>query len=286
MNLNNENIVVYEANYRRKTGFIKIWIIMIKNIISSKELIYQLFKRDFLMSFKKSFLGMTWLFISPIIGIISWLFMNYVGILKPGDIGVPYPVYLLIGTSIWTLFTGFYSSAAGTLSSGSGFIMQVKYPHEALLIKQTAQQLASFLIIFVLNILIFFAFGVFPSWMIILFPLLIIPLFFLGAGLGLIISVVNVVAIDIDRFMSIFFSIFMYLTPVLYSAKIENKFLNIINEINPLTYLIGTIRDLMIFGKTEYLTGYLIASLFCFLFFLFSCRLFYLSEEKVIEKMI
>ena len=48
-----ETITTYEPNQRAKTGFLKSWIIMIKNIIMSRELIWQLFKRDFLNAYKK-----------------------------------------------------------------------------------------------------------------------------------------------------------------------------------------------------------------------------------------
>ena len=156
-------ITVYEPNNRRKIGFFKTWVIMLKNIVTSKELIVQLFKRDFLGVYKKSFIGIGWIFISPLVGIISWVFMNAVGVLKPGNVGIPYPAYVLLSSSIWGLFMGFYSSAAGTLGAGAGFIMQVKYPHEALLIKQTAQQLANFLLGFLLTIIFLLFFKVFPA---------------------------------------------------------------------------------------------------------------------------
>jgi lipopolysaccharide transport system permease protein len=113
--------------------------------------------------------------------------MNATGILNPGEVGIPYPAYVLISSSIWGLFMGFYGAAAGTLGAGGGFIMQVKYPHEALLIKQVAQHLANFSITFVINIIVLLLFQVVPSWGILLFPIMIIPLFLLGGAIGLII---------------------------------------------------------------------------------------------------
>ena len=64
----------------------------------------------------------------------------------------------------------------------AGIITQVKYPHEALLMKQTAQHLAGFIITFAINIIVLLIFHVVPSPWIVLFPLLILPLFFLGVG--------------------------------------------------------------------------------------------------------
>jgi lipopolysaccharide transport system permease protein len=281
-----EKTIVYEPNSRRKIGFFKVWVLMFRNIIASRELIFQLFKRDFLMSYKKSFLGMGWIFISPIIGIISWVFMNYTGVLIPGDVGIPYPAYVLLSTSIWGLFMGFYSSAAGTLGAGASFIMQVKFPHEALLIKQTAQHLANFLITFIVNMIVLLIFGVVPHWMTILFPILILPLFFLGAGIGLIVSVIGVVATDLQKGFDFVLGLVLYITPVIYSPNVNNIFLQKVIKWNPLTYLIGGVRDLIIYGRIEHLDRFMLASVFALLIFMISWRLFFVSEYKVIEKMI
>ena len=103
-----QNIKIYRPNQRHELGFFKTWAVLAKNIINSRELIWQLFKRDFFASYKKSFLGITWLFIAPIMGIVSWVYLNMTGMLHPGDVGIPYPAYVLVGTSMWGLFMGFF----------------------------------------------------------------------------------------------------------------------------------------------------------------------------------
>lgn len=278
--------VIYIPNQRGKQNWIRTWIVLIQNIISSKDLIIQLFKRDFLMSYKKSFLGMTWIIITPIMGIISWVFMNATGVLAPGDVGIPYPAYVLLSTSVYGLFMSFFNGASGTLSAGAGFIMQVKFAHDALLIKQLLQQMAGFAISFILIIVVLIVFGIVPSWMIILFPLLIIPMMLLGAAIGLFSAIISVVAVDIQRAIGFLMGLLMYITPVIYSSNVADPVLQRIIRWNPLTYLVGAVRDTMIYGKYDHWKGYLIASLLSVLIFLVSWRLFYVSEQKVIEKMI
>jgi lipopolysaccharide transport system permease protein len=281
-----QKIIIYEPNLRAKTGFFRIWIIMFKNIINSKELIFQLFKRDFIMAYKKSFLGMTWIFISPVVGIISWVFMNSTGILNPGNVGIPYPAYVLLSSSIWGLFIGFYAAGEGTLAAGSGFIMQVQFPHESLLIKQTAQFIANFILGFILNIIILLVFRVVPSWKIVFLPVLSLPLFFLGAGIGLLVSVISVVALDLSKGMSIIMNLLMYITPVIYSTRVDNAGLQNVMKYNPLTYLVGNVRDIIIYGYMNNIDKFLLSSLFSLVLFLLAWRFFYISEERAIEKMI
>lgn len=278
-------IMIYESNSREKIGLISSWILMVQNIISFREMIYVLFKRDFFASYKKSFLGITWLFISPIIGVLSWVFINATGILNPGEVGIPYPAYVILSTTIWGLFMGFYTAASGTISAGSGIINQVYYPHEILLVKQVAQHIATSIIAFSMNIIVLLMFGVIPSWKIIFLPIFVIPLLFLGAGIGLVVSVFTVVAPEIQRAIDLAMGMLIWITPVIYSSRFENKFIQAVIYWNPLTYLVGGTRDLIIYGTMNNASEYLWSTLLAFIIFLISWRIFFITEDKVIEKL-
>lgn len=279
-------MIIYEPNQRLKIGWVKTWVILVNNIVQSWDLIYQLFRRDFLMSYKKSFIGAGWIFISPILGIVSWVFYNSTGILNPGDVGIPYPAYVLLSTSIYGLFGGFFTSASGTLTAGAGFITQVNYPHDVLLVKQALLQLANFAIVFIINIIVLLSFGVMPSLFILLLPVLILPIFFIGSAIGLFACIIEVVASDINKIITFLIGLLLFITPVIYSAKVQNPFLQKMIKWNPLTYLIGGARDMIIYGKMDHIDRYLICTGISFLIFLFAWRIFYITEQRVIEKMI
>jgi len=55
---------------------------------------------------------------------------------------------------------------------------------------------------------------------------------------------------------------------------------------NPLTYLVCSARDIIIYGRLYDVQGYAICTGLSFLCFLVSWRLFYVSENKLIERMI
>lgn len=278
--------IVYEPNTSRKISFFDSFSVIAQNIWVSRELIRQLFIRDFLAVHKKSFLGIGWIILSPIIGITSWVFMNAAGILRPGDVGIPYPAFVLLSTSLWGLFMGFYQSATGTLSAGQGFIMQVKFPHEALLSKQILEQLANFIISFFINILILLAFGVSPSWTIVFLPLVALPLFFLGAGIGLIVAVIGVVLVEVRKILDFVFGFLIFLTPVIYAYDSSNGALSSVIRWNPLTYLIDTARNVTLYGRFGAIEPWVYASIFSFLVFIVAWRFFFIAEQRVIEKMI
>jgi len=287
MNTNpSEQITIYRPNQRHDLGFFETWAVMSMNVWNSRELIWQLFKRDFFASYKKSFIGISWIFIAPIMGIVSWVFLQMTGMLKPGNVGIPYPAYVLVGTSMWGLFMGFYNSATQTLSAGQALVMQVNYPHEALLFKQTAQQVANFVISFGLNLAVLIAFSIIPSWKTIFFPLVALPMFFLGTAIGLIASMISIVAIDISKAINMGMGLLMYITPVIYSDKVDSTFVQMVAKWNPLTYIVCSCRDIIIYGRLYNATGYFICLLLSLILFLISWRLFFVSEQKIIERMI
>ena len=285
-NKKNHHITVYRPNQRHELGFFRTWVVMARHIIDARELIWQLFKRDFFASYKKSFLGISWIFISPIVGIISWVFLQKTGMLKPGEVGIPYPAFVLVGTTMWGLFMGFFNSAKQTLSSGKALVMQVNYPHEALLFMQTAQHLANFLITFVITIIVLVLFGVIPSWQMVFFPLVILPLFFLAAAIGLVVSMISVLSVDFDKMIIVALGLLMWITPVIYSEKVDNQLVQTLISWNPLTYLVCSARDIIIYGRLFNTAGYFLCSGLSLIAFMVSWRLFYVSEDKIIERMI
>jgi len=277
---------VYRPNQRHELGFFSTWMVMGKNIFQARELIWQLFKRDFFAVYKKSFLGITWIFLAPIAGIISWIFLQKTGMLNPGELGIPYPAYVLIGTSMWQLFIGFFKAGELTLSAGQTFVMQVQYPHEALLFKETAQHIANFIIAFALNIVVLMAYGVNLKWQIVFLPLVAVPLFFLGSAIGLIASMLSIVAVDITKVVNMVMSLAMWTTPIIYSDRVSSPFVQSVIKWNPLTYLICSARDIVVYGRLYNDNGYIVCAILSVILFLISWRLFYVSEDRIIERMI
>jgi len=282
----NPLVKIYRPNQRHELGFFRTWTVMVRNVVRSRELIWQLFKRDFLAGYKKSFLGVTWIFLSPILGIVSWTFLNSTGMFDPGELEIPYPVYVLMGTTMWSLFIGFYDAAKKTLSSGSALVMQVNYPHEALLFKQTAQHLADFSLKFVVVMILMVTLGLMPHWQAVLFPLTIIPLFFMGAGIGLVVSMIEVVAVDLDRIITLGMGLLLWATPIIYADTVDNPIVQAVIKVNPLTYLVGSARDIILYGRLYNVSGFFLFTLVAVILFLISWRLFYVSEDKIIERMI
>jgi lipopolysaccharide transport system permease protein len=238
------------------------------------------------MQYKKSFLGVGWILLAPLIGFASWVFMNAAGVLKPGDMAFPYPAFVLISTTLWGFFTSSVIAASRTLKAGQSFIGQVNYPHHTMLFKELMQVYANFLISFVFVTVLLLCFNVSLDVLYFATPILVLPMMALAAALGLSLAIINVVSMDIDKIVGYLLNFFMFLTPVVYTADNKTGIVKVILTCNPLTYLHGCARDLIVFGQTGDGDVFICLTLVAVLFMLLTMKWFYVAEEKVIEKMI
>ena len=280
-----QSVTIYTPDARRKDSILKTWRTMFGNVINYKELILQLFRRDFLMMYKKSFFGLGWHVAAPLIAIVSWLFLNATGVLDPGELGVPYPVYVLVGVTLWRFFMSLFLASVNTLSIGSGFITQVEFPHEILLFKQLLEQLAIFALSLGITLVAIIIMGAYPHWKIVFLPLMIIPIFCFGGAFGLVFSVIAGSTDDIKKFFELVLNLLMFITPIVYSLdKIQGTLKTIILW-NPLTYLVAEVRNVILFGHIQYPQAYFSTVGVSLVLFLIALRFFYVSEQRVIEKM-
>ena len=94
--------------------------LMWQELLSSRELIWRLFLRDFCAKYRQSVLGVLWVLIMPLVAVGMFVVMNKAGILNISDVGIPYPLYAIIGLTAWNLFAvGLTASSQAIVGAGS-----------------------------------------------------------------------------------------------------------------------------------------------------------------------
>jgi lipopolysaccharide transport system permease protein len=249
-------------------------------------LIWQLVKVDVSSTYKRSFIGLSWMVITPLLAVVAWVLLQGAGIMAPGDTAIPYPAYVLLSTSIWSFFVGAYQASSRVLVESGRLMITIRFPHVVLIAEKVLVHTISFVIPFAINILVLVLYGVpFTIWSI-LFPLTLIPLLCIGVGLGLLVALMRVVAVDLAMLMDKIIGFLMFLTPIIYAPKVSLPILAKIVSFNPLTYLIGFSRDLLTAGTFFAPTIYLWVSIGSVLFLVFGFWAFTKFERKLVERMI
>ena len=277
-------VMVYEPEQRARLGVLQCWCLMASRLVRSRELVGRLFRRDVLAATQHSVLGLAWIVISPLVGIASWVFMSRAGVLSPGDTGVPYPLFVLIGATTWGVFMAFFASAAASLTSNGSLILHARFSHEALVTQQAAQALVSVTANLVVLMLAFLLFGVWPHWGALLFPLSLVPMLLLGTGLGMCVAIFAVLVHDVTKVAMTLLGLLMFLTPVIYAPDVSDELLQQLIWHNPMTYLVAGPRDLLLAGSMGHAQGYAVSAAAAVGLFMLSWRLFFIAEQKVVEK--
>ncbi len=279
-----QEVKIYSAHSIYQKGFLHILRGMISNIVNSKELIWQLFLRDLRVRYKQSLLGWGWIFLMPIITMGTFLLLNISGIIRIGEIPVPYPIFGLLGFSLWQIFSNGWLILTGCVLGAGTLITHISFPKEALVIASIGQVIIDFLIRLVLVLIVYLIYGLTPSIYIIFLPLFIIPILLLTLGLGFLSAILNVIIRDTKNFISVGMDFFLFLMPIMYTIP-EKGFLSKFNRYNPIYFIIDTPREIIISGKINHPLEFYLSSILALLVFLLSWFIFYVAQSKLAERM-
>ncbi len=234
-----------------------------------RELIWILFQRDLKAQFRQSYLGYVWLFLPPVMTTLVWLFLNSQQVISVGDTGIPYPVFVIIGSIVWQTFTKLITSPLSSFNGGKAVFMKLKVPPEAFIAAGTARAVFDFLLYSAVLVPVLLAFKIMPPWTIVLIPIAVIALFALGTAIGLLLVPFGSLYTDIQQAVPVLMGFLMYMAPVVYPPP-ESGWAALAISWNPLTPILMGMRDFLTTGSLEHLLS-IIALL------PFSCLIIFLS---------
>jgi lipopolysaccharide transport system permease protein len=278
-------ITIYQANEVRG-GIIWGMRQAYRDILVSRHVIARLFWRDFIAQFRQKILGYFWALLSPFLGVLSFLFLYFIGVLNPGQGEIPYTLYVLVGSTIWGCLPGAMGAVSGGLQAQADLIMRTRIPKLALAVSSLAGLLYGILISMITMAVIFMVMGVTPTWWFLAYPLLVLPMVLLGTAMGLVLSVLGSIARDLIAMVSQALSFVMYITPVIYvHSTIKNEYVRTLIDWNPISYLVDVPRSLICLGRADNTDIFLYASLGTVILVAFGLRIFYLLEDLVAERL-
>lgn len=254
-------------------------------VSAARGVIWRLFARDFVSQFRQRLLGYAWTLLTPLVGIASFVFLNYAGVLNPGELTIPYPLYVFLGTSVWGLMLGCVLAVSGALLTHGDLVLRTSIPKMALAVSSIAGLLYGQVVNFVVLGVILVIFGVLPSWGALLFPVLLVPVILLGVGIGLALAVTGAIARDVTNAAATLLGLVLYITPAIYVPTSSNRWLRAAIRYNPLTYLIDEPRNLFFHGVVAHPIGFVLALLFSILTLVVGIHAFYLIQDHVAERL-
>lgn len=256
---------------------------MFKDLIESRELAWRLFVRDVSAQYRQSILGILWAFVPPIMAAAIFILLQSRGILNVGETSIPYPVYVLVGTMLWQLFTESLNAPLKSATMSKSMLAKVNFPYEALIVSAIYGVLLNLLIKIAVLVVIFIYFGVDVYWAILLTPVALIMLMLFGIGVGLLLTPVGMLYTDITSALPVITQLWFFLTPVIYPPP-DTMPLSLLSLINPVSPLLVGARDLMTVGAIADLGPYLIACGVTVIILFIAWILYHVSQPIIIER--
>lgn len=226
----------------------------LKSFLMSQELILLLVNRDIQSRYRRSFLGLIWTLLNPILfSLVLWVV--FVSVFKANlSNGTQYGPYLLAGVLVITFFNQGVIQSAEAISNSGGLFLKIRIDPALLVFSNVISNLVNFLIGIVALIIVTNLSGATFSIKAPLVLILGLLLSVLIAGIGLILGNLFVRFDDLKYIVTVVLQILTYMTPVFYPKEMLHETVRFIVNLNPLTSFLDVFRN--IFNGTEVATLY------------------------------
>lgn len=255
-----------------------------RDLLASRELAWRLLVRDISAQYRQSFLGIFWAFVPAIATAAGLTLANNAKILNVGATDLPYPAYVMFSVALWQTFTEAVNGPIQAVSTAKSMLSRINFPREAIILSQLGQVFFNFGIKLILIVGLFLWFKMPVAWTVILAPVALIHLIALGTGIGLILAPIAALYEDIPKGLTLVLGLWLFLTPVIYPVPQAGTFATLV-QLNPVTPLLVTIRDLATTGVVSNPHGFWLMSGLAIAGLLFGWLFYRVAMPFVVERM-
>ncbi len=210
------------------------------------DLLWLISLNEFRKTFFGTALGYVWSLVRPLM-LFAVLYVVFTKIIKFGGVA-HYPVLLLFNVVLFGYFQEATGGAVGSVLAQEGIVRKTQFPRLVIPLSPGLVALFTLGLNLVAVLVFILASGISPMWTWLLFPLILLPLMALTAGLSMLLSALNVRFRDVGVIWVVVAQALFYCSPVLYPITVEGlpHSLKTILLINPLTPILEQARHWII----------------------------------------
>ncbi len=273
---------VYSSN--KQYRFTKILQASLLGFKNSFYLAKQLALRDLKAQYRQSLLGVFWAFAPLIINSLVWIFLQGSGTIKLSETNVPYPLFVIIGTTLWSFFGEALQLTMQSVKGNMSILTKVNFDKEALITLGMLKYSVNILLKFAIIALFMVYYQVVPSWEVVWFlPLLLVAMLFF-ISIGILITPFGLLYNDVGRMIPIGMQFLMYITPVVYAFPKDGLMYDIMRW-NPIAYLLQDLRQVLTGYGLEYGYFWLGFALISLVLFILGLVVYRVSIPIITERM-
>lgn len=216
----------------------------------------QLVTKDFKIKYRRSFLGVAWSVLNPLLMMIV-MAVVFSTIFAQGRNGAVspelYPLYLIVGNVTFSVMSESTNQALMSIIWASSLLKKVKVHRWVFPVQKVLFSLVNFGFSLIAVAIVMIWFHVVPTWHLILLPVCLFLLMLFCMGLGMMLSALTVFFRDIMHLWSVVITAWTYLTPIFWTTDFIGQMPHVVRIImyaNPMYNYIQFMRDIFLFQTT------------------------------------
>lgn len=260
------------------------------NFHRRRWLIRYFLQRQIARDYQLSFLGFAWAFLGPLmmVGLLTLVFSEFVGLrfrTVDGADGLNFGLFLYCGLLPFLAYSESLSKSINSIRGSSGLIQKVMFPMEFLPFTTAVTSLIDKLFGFVSLMAVIFVVQNGLHWTVLLLPIVLVPQLLFILGISYTMAVLGTFLPDVRDISRAVVRASFFITPIIWdvSRVPQGSALRPIVDYNPLAYLVGAYRDMLLFGKAPELMPSLLFSAFALALFVFGFTLFVRLKSRFVD---
>jgi len=283
----------YDASNNDRLS-VSAWAGMFGEFWEYRELTWRLMSRNFSAQFRQSFLGYLWVILPPVATTIVFALLRQaqiVNVAMPAG-AMPYLLFALIGTTVWSFFTQLTLMATGSIAGAGSLVSKVYFPREVLVVSAAGSAVINFVIRLVVVGLTLLLLRYTPHWQAVLAPLILVPMAALAIGLGLFFAPINTMVSDMGRLLEFAFQFGLFLAPTVYPtpplATLSGRWESLLfwlHSLNPVSHFLYAMQSLIETGTFAVTRGLAVSTVLSCLVLALGWRFFHICEPLLAERL-
>lgn len=250
-----------------------------KELKKYKFLVNQLVSRDFKTKYKRSFLGVLWSLLNPLLT-MTVQYMVFSALFR---FDLPhYQVYLLSGIVMFNFFSEATNQALVSITGNASLITKVYMPKYVFPVTKVLSACINLGFSLVALYLMIILSGVKITFLHLLMPFPIINIILFTIGFSLILSSLMVFFRDMQFLYGVAIMLWMYVTPIFYPENIIGPKFQWVLQLNPLYHFIRYTRNIILDNSIPTIRAHIICLIFSIGTLIIGTILFKKSEKKFI----
>jgi len=256
---------------------------LISSFWRHRSLILALTRRDIAGRYRGSMLGPLWSLLNPLLmlSVYTFVFTQVFGLRWSGSATsnkFEFSIMLFAGLLVFSLFSECVVRAPGLIISNPNYVKKVVFPLQIFAWVSLGTALFHFTVgVLVLLAATLIVRGAIPATALSL-PLALLPFLLFCAGLTWFLSALGVYLRDIGQIVGVIVSALMFLSPVFFPSSAMPKAYQSLLLLNPLTFPIEQVRDVLVWGRTPDWMGLVVYSILCVT--VASCGLWWFNRTR------